>query len=72
MYRFKVSCVFPFPFDMLRHDRCWPRTPEDAEAMETLTGPNAGIKTITFLSAVQPAPKRWESFGAHCFEIEYV
>lgn len=58
-----------FPLDMLRHDRCSPRGPEDAAA---LAGPAIDMREIRRIRLVTfhesrdrttVTPERWLSFG---------
>lgn len=65
LYEFTVEGDFVFPFDMLRYDRCWPKT-------EATDVPNIGIhntrvtlpkRQVTLVGLNPPTYKRWESFG---------
>ena len=55
--------VYTFPFDMLRHDRCYPLSESEARTLRTDV-----VKTKTRRVALKTmgdhlTPRRWESFG---------
>lgn len=54
-----------FPFDMLRHDRCWPLHETDAGVIERTTRPReAGQPSTVLLAGLsEPNTARWKSFG---------
>lgn len=59
-YEYFVAGRGPFPYDMLRHDLCWPATGEDAVRLE----PDARHhRTVKINSYREPRIGRWESFG---------
>lgn len=75
--KFTVEGNGYFPFDMLRFDRCFPSTSEDAVAMSaTVTLPHRrgeGPHRVTLSSdeRMEPTKGRWASFSWHVREIEY-
>lgn len=53
-----------FPVDMLRYDKCWPATQDDAEVMaEVISEPVIGVVNIKLVTCIEPTPDRWKSFG---------
>jgi hypothetical protein len=64
---FKVFGKRPFPIDMLRYDRCWPRTQEDSAKIDaTLLGGGPKDYVVVELSTMndeKPTNDRWMSFG---------
>jgi hypothetical protein len=67
--KFTVRGVWPFPFDMLRFDSCWPYSSADAakiEAMYRRDGEHQAVE-IDLLTDdhnfLAPTDGRWESFG---------
>lgn len=63
-YRYHVVGANGFPFDMLRHDCCWPTTSTDAVMMA-----DHRRRVVNLLSDSAPTPGRWESFGWHVIEF---
>lgn len=61
MARFYVIGRGEFPFDMLRHDRCWPAETIDAAKIS----PTAGARRTVCLetSGNLITVRRWESFN---------
>jgi hypothetical protein len=60
-YEYFVSGRGPFPFDMLRHDRCWLATSEDSAKVA-----RADLRTrytVRINSYQEPRIGRWENFG---------
>ncbi|MCY4506533.1 MAG: hypothetical protein OXG35_06185 [Acidobacteria bacterium] len=66
---FTVRGDTAFPSDMLRYDRCHPRTHDDVSAMMT-----TGTRTVNLRRYYQPGGRdeptreRWESFGWRVLE----
>lgn len=64
---FTVAGTGTFPLDMLRYDRCWPKTQEDTNAVRA--GTNHPSKThplpvtLHSIGAAAPTIGRWESYG---------
>jgi hypothetical protein len=54
-----------FPFDMLRYDRCFPKTQTDTSEIEETTRRSIEIRRVTLVTVSESAPTygRWESFG---------
>lgn len=66
IYRFTVEPAMnlPFPVDMLRYDRCWPATTEDAVAMSNAQRrARPTTARVTLVSGEPPTEGRWRSFG---------
>lgn len=65
IYKFTVTGHGPFPFDMLRYDKCYPDTSEDVVKMDKPT-PRLGLdpRSVNMSStAGAPTAERWSSFG---------
>lgn len=64
-YEYHATGFGEFPYDMLRHDACWPARGEDAGRIEA-HGRHAvggmGRYTVRLHSHRRPTPERWESF----------
>jgi hypothetical protein len=61
---FTVRGKGSFPVDMLRYDKCWPATMDDAEVMaEVIAQPVVGKVDIKLTTCIQPTPERWRLFG---------
>lgn len=56
LYRFHATTGTntPFPWDMLRFDRCWPSDGEDLSVVR---------RNVKLMSYNQPTPARWASCG---------
>ena len=54
-----------FPFDMLRHDRCYPATSDDAANLTYVFGGGSGRLAIELVAPKRSCitPGRWASFG---------
>lgn len=70
VYKFTVEGKGIFPYDMLRHDRCYPTTLESAQAMDCqlCAGMVRGKRKVELIKPVEhiyeyPTAARWESFG---------
>ena len=69
VYTFTVTGDGVFPFDMLRHDLCYPKTERDSHTIERTTlrlRAAAGHELpyrITLVSSKAPTEERWGSFG---------
>jgi hypothetical protein len=66
-YAFTVAGPGRFPIDMLRYDRCYPKTSEDASEisrtfLKTLVNEYCRVDLI---SEDDPTEGRWRSFGWH-------
>ena len=57
-WSFEVSGTGIFPFDMLRHDSCWPGSYTSVEGLLEKTG-----RVIVMYSDREPTKSRWASFG---------
>ncbi len=75
-YKFKVKPkhkdgALDFPTDMLRYDRCYPTTPEDAKAINHALCSRIAFRWATPFEGTielqsndrQPSSKAWESHG---------
>lgn len=64
-HAFTVTGSGNFPTDMLRYDRCWPRTELDSVKVGIRSLKAAGEREIrlTSASAKPPTAGRWKSFG---------
>ena len=67
---FRVTGSSTFPIDMLRYDRCWPATTEDAVAIGTsLQRDRTRMeRTIHLVGLRPPTIGRWQSFMWSCVE----
>lgn len=64
VYRFRVKGIGPFPTDMLRYDRCWPDSTEDAIEIDcTLDNREHESHSVTLEGLQKPTNARWLSFG---------
>jgi hypothetical protein len=61
-YEYFVSGRGRFPYDMLRHDRAWPATGEDAAKISS-PELRVGRYTVKVNSYQEPRIGRWESHG---------
>lgn len=64
--RFTVSGAGPFPFDMLRFDRCFPVTPDAAAQMHVVEGNiHREVELVSWQGSRNwlPTVERWRSFG---------
>jgi len=74
--KFKVTGGGDFPTDMLRYDRCFPRTSEDAANMkigefDRKTRRSVGLLTAWYRGGYhEPTIERWKSFGWEVTEVE--
>jgi len=77
--RFKVQGKTRFPVDMLRHDACYPATPEAVTAISNSIDPQARrdtltsgepltVELVTALDINHITEARWSSFGWHVTE----
>lgn len=67
MKRFKVRGSWPFPYDMLRYDCCYPATENDSAKLETLAREkvSTGVVELELESCLErniPTNRRWQSF----------
>lgn len=61
---FTVRGKGKFPVDMLRYDKCWPASMDDAAVMEDLiVEPVVGRVDIKLTSISRPTYDRWKSYG---------
>ena len=66
LYRFEVEGTGPFPFDMLRYDRCWPcREDEDSSSLGRVDYNEYSNepRRIQLYGMSHPHGDRWASFG---------
>jgi hypothetical protein len=66
IHDFVVEGRTSFPIDMLRYDRCWPRTELDAGEVERSFRRVEGVRGVRVVSLSglrAPTDGRWESFG---------
>jgi hypothetical protein len=65
MYDYWVTGSGVFPFDMMRHDLCWPATGEDACKLEweRIKERGRGLRSLRIRSYRPPTIARWSSFG---------
>jgi hypothetical protein len=61
-----------FPLDMLRHDRCVPRTSEDVDRISAAAFDTKRCVKLQMYSASKegPAKDRWASFGWRVLAVE--
>lgn len=63
-YEFVVEGSHDFPIDMLRYDRCWPRSEDQAIAVAPYHFSQFREKRQVKLRGLnEPTDGRWESFG---------
>lgn len=64
LFDFYVRGRGDFPFDMLRHDQCWPVSGEDAAKLSpNMTAANfLELRTVHLRSIQAPTTLRWSSF----------
>lgn len=64
-HRFKVRGTGEFPIDMMRYDRCYPRTETDAITAQTRASHSREVEMIAPVRERYwtPTKGRWESFG---------
>lgn len=64
LYTFTVAGSGAFPTDMLRYDRCWPSTTEDAiSIVMSARDPEYRERRLVTLTGVSlPTIGRWDSF----------
>jgi hypothetical protein len=62
-YEFYATGRGTFPFDMLRHDCCWPADSESAYLIVGDRGPNRNDYSVLIRSYREPTIDRWSSFG---------
>lgn len=67
---FTVTGRGDFPFDMLRHDRCFPATSEDAAKLERPDSPTQRAIRLIASTYAEITPDRWESFGWKVHDID--
>jgi hypothetical protein len=69
-HRFTVEGAWPFPYDMLRYDCCYPASEQQSAIFEQLgrETTRAGVVTIELVARRRFAPTsaRWESF---CWKV---
>lgn len=71
-HRVTVEGRGEFPWDMLRKDRCYPRTEADSHAMATNTNTTRRVTLVhTGGRWWMPVFLRWASFGWHVVEWHY-
>jgi hypothetical protein len=79
VYTFAVEGTGAFPYDMLRWDRCFPKTQASAQAMSCprCGGKLRGKRKVELIKPVErisdsPTVARWESFGWTVVEETFV
>lgn len=60
LFTFEVSGKGDFPYDMLRHDCCWPYSSDDAAMLSYSDRRTLRLQTGQMSS---PTAARWASFG---------
>lgn len=61
---FTVEGQARFPFDMLRYDACWPKSPDDVAVLERMGGARYGTThRLTLATNAHVTEPRCESFG---------
>lgn len=75
--KFTVEGVGDFPLDMLRYDRCFPRTGEDAEMLLTPeVNAYASRRQVTLVALArdsrfwEPTRGRWLSFNWAVIDVQ--
>lgn len=53
------------PYDMLRHDRAWPRTQDDSISCDSQLA-HSEFHSVQLCSYSEPTVARWHSFGWRC------
>jgi hypothetical protein len=67
---FTVTGRGDFPWDMLRHDRCFPATTADAMKLERPDSPTQRAIRLVASQLADITPARWESFGWKVHDID--
>ena len=77
LYRFTVEGRNVFPFDMLRHDQCWPASnvPGGSTNIVNLAPSERGSiwleqRQVVLCGITEPNERRWESFGWKVVNVE--
>lgn len=74
--KFTVEGRGEFPLDMLRYDRCFPRTGDDAEMLRTPAEHLSSPRCVTLIALArdmrywEPSRGRWASFGWYVLDVE--
>lgn len=67
LYTVRVEGNLPFPIDMLRYDRCTPKSESDSSFILESLDPMAGRVKLEVVhtdgSGWSPTDGRWQSFG---------
>lgn len=66
LWEFTVKGAREFPFDMLRYDRCWPKTEaHDVTAMAPhhRSDEYGKVREVRMIGINEPTIDRWHSFG---------
>lgn len=67
LYVFTVKGRNNFPYDMLRYDRCYPKSESESVLLSDMIDRD---RTITLMSSVKPPTNdRWKSFGWQVIEM---
>jgi len=72
--KFTVEGLGEFPLDMLRYDRCFPRTGMDCDSI-TYKGERRQVTLVALNRDSylwKPTYGRWESFGWNVVEVEVI
>ena len=76
--KFTVEGRGEFPLDMLRYDRCFPRTGVDVEMMERPPEVLNSPRCVTLVALArdwifwQPTLDRWLSFGWRVIDVQVI
>jgi hypothetical protein len=64
LWTFTVEGIGGFPFDMLRHDRCWPGSESEVPKLNDFhAGDYVSPRRVGLVGNNKPNAERWESFG---------
>jgi len=65
IYEYEVEGTGSFPYDMLRHDACWPARSEDAAELDDFHMPRekrVRCRRVRLRGFSEPTRERWSSF----------
>lgn len=68
IHTFEVKFNGQFPTDMLRYDKCWPATEQDAY---TIAHSVHMYRTVKLCGISPPNGNRWLSFGCRLIHVNY-
>jgi hypothetical protein len=69
---FRVRGRGEFPIDMLRYDRCWPKSEMDSNLIQAVVHPSMWreVELMCINMTNAPTAGRWKSFGWEICEVK--